>query len=72
MYAVHAVPFGIVVGLLPFWYKGPVVATILFTASLVQAVDVDIGAGKKDGMMIGLPRQRFFTSPAAMHSFSAS
>jgi len=54
MYAVRGVPFGILVGLLPFWYKGTVTASILFTASLVQAADVVIGAGRKDsGMMIG-------------------
>lgn len=54
MYAVRAIPFGVVAGLLPFWYKEPVVAILLFTASLVQAADVVIGSGKKDrGMVIG-------------------
>ena len=54
MYAVRAFPLGIVAGILPFFYRGPVVASVLFTASLVQVADVVIGAGKKDtGMMMG-------------------
>lgn len=52
MYAVRAVPLGMVVGLLPFWYQGPVVATVLSTAALVQVADVFIAAGRKDGGMM--------------------
>lgn len=54
MYAVRALPFGIVAGLLPFWYQGPAVASVLFTAALIQAADVVIGVGKRDfGMVTG-------------------
>ncbi|RDW61991.1 hypothetical protein BP6252_11424 [Coleophoma cylindrospora] len=54
MYAVRAIPFGIVVGVLPFWFHGTAVATLLYTAALIQAVDVVIGLGKRDwGMAAG-------------------
>jgi hypothetical protein len=54
MYAVRALPLGIVAGLLPFWHRGPAVTPVLVAASVVQVADVVIGAGRKDlGMMTG-------------------
>jgi len=54
MYAARSIPFGLAAGLLPFWPGGPAVAWVLFTAAVIQIVDVIIAAGKKErGMMIG-------------------
>jgi hypothetical protein len=58
MYAVRALPLGIVAGLLPFWHRGPAVTPVLVAASVaasvVQVADVVIGAGRNDlGMMTG-------------------
>jgi hypothetical protein len=54
MYAVRSIPLEMVAGLLPFWYRGPAVATIVFTSAVVQAADVVIGASKRDrGMITG-------------------
>jgi hypothetical protein len=54
MYAVRSIPLEIVVALLPFWYRGPTVAMIVFTAAVVQAADVVIGASRRDhGMVTG-------------------
>jgi len=54
MYAARSIPFGLAAGLLPFWPGGPAVAWVLFTAAVIQIVDVVIAAGKKErGMMIG-------------------
>ena len=54
MYAARSIPFGLAAGILPFWPGGPAVAWVLFTASVIQIVDVVIAAGKKErGMMIG-------------------
>ena len=54
MYAARSLPFGLAVGILPFWLGGPIVAWVLFTAAVIQIVDVVIAVGKKErGMMIG-------------------
>lgn len=54
MYAARSIPFGLVAGILPFWPGGPAVAWVLFTAAVIQIVDVVIAAGKKErGMMMG-------------------
>ena len=54
MYAARAIPFGLVAGILPFWLGGLAVAWILFTAAVIQIVDVVIGVEKKErGMIIG-------------------
>ncbi len=54
MYAARAIPFGLVAGILPFWPGGPAVAWVLFTAAVIQLVDVVIAVGKKKrGMTIG-------------------
>ncbi len=54
MYAARSIPFGFAAGLLPLWPGGPAVAWVLFTAAVIQIVDVVIAAGKKErGMMIG-------------------
>lgn len=51
MYAVRALPLGIVAGILPFWHRGPAVVSVLLAASFVQVADVVIGAGRKDSAM---------------------
>jgi hypothetical protein len=54
MYAVRAVPLELLTGVLPFYLKGPAVASVIGVAAFVQAADVVIGIGKKDiGMMFG-------------------
>lgn len=54
MYAARSIPFGLAAGILPFWPGGPAVAWVLFTAAVIQIVDVVIAVGKKErGMMIG-------------------
>lgn len=52
MYAVRSIPLGVIAGFLPFWYGGPAVASVLFTAGVVQAADVVIGVGEGDRGMI--------------------
>ncbi len=51
MYAARSVPFGLAVGLLPFWYGGVSMFLLLFTAALVQGADVLIAAGRKKWSM---------------------
>ena len=54
IYAARSVPFGLAVGLLPFWYGGVPMFLLLFTAALVQGTDVLIAAGSKaSGMAMG-------------------
>ena len=54
MYAARSIPFGLASGILPYSSGGPAVAWVLFTAAVIQIVDVVIAVGKKDrGMMIG-------------------
>jgi len=54
MYAARSIPFGLTAGILPLWPGGPVVAWVLFTAAVIQIVDVVIAVGQKErGMMIG-------------------
>ncbi len=54
MYAARSIPFGLVAGILPFWLRGSAVAWLLFTAAVIQIVDVVIGVEKKErGMIIG-------------------
>jgi hypothetical protein len=52
MYAARAIPLGLAAGILPFWPGGPAVAWLLVTAALIQAIDVVIAAGKREGGMI--------------------
>lgn len=54
MYAARSIPFGLAAGILPFWPGGPAVAWVLFTAAVIQLVDVVIAVGKQErGMMVG-------------------
>ena len=54
MYAARSIPFGLAAGILPFWPGGPAVAWVLFTAAVIQIVDVVIAAKRKErGMMMG-------------------
>ena len=54
MYAARSIPFGLAAGILPYWPGGSAVAWVLFTAAVIQIVDVVIAVGKKErGMMIG-------------------
>lgn len=54
MYTARALPLGILTGILPFYYKGPMVASVILASAVVQAVDVVIGYSKGDrGMMCG-------------------
>ncbi len=54
MYAARSIPFGLAAGILPFWPGGPAVAWVLFTAAVIQIMDVIIAVGKKErGMIIG-------------------
>lgn len=54
MYAARAVPFGMLSGFLPLWFRGPVIAGILFTAAAIQILDVLIAVRKvQRGMMAG-------------------
>ncbi len=54
MYAARSIPFGFAAGILPFWPGGPAVAWVLFTAAVIQIVDVVLAVGKKErGMSIG-------------------
>ena len=54
MYAARSIPFGLAAGILPFWPGGPTVAWVLFTAAVIQSVDVVIAVRKKErGMIIG-------------------
>lgn len=52
MYAARSIPFGLAAGILPFWPGGPAVAWLLFTAAVIQIVDVVIAVGKKEQRMI--------------------
>ena len=51
MYAARSVPYGLAVGFLPFWL-GPAVAWLLFTAAMVQAIDVVVGFKQGDRKMM--------------------
>ncbi|KZP30591.1 hypothetical protein FIBSPDRAFT_980745 [Athelia psychrophila] len=54
MYAARSIPLGLAFGVLPYWPGGVAVPWILFTAAVIQLVDVGIAMDKKDrGMMIG-------------------
>lgn len=54
MYAARSIPLGLIAGILPFWYREVPVACVIFTAAVVQIVDVVIAVRKKEqGMMIG-------------------
>ena len=54
MYAARSIPFGLAAGILPYRPGGPAVAWVLFTAAVIQIVDVVIGVRKKErGMIIG-------------------
>ena len=51
MYAARSVPFGLVAGILPFSFGGVAVAWILFTAAVIQLLDIVIAVAKKQGGM---------------------
>ena len=51
MYAARSVPLGLATGLLPFWYNGPSVSLLLYTAALIQGADVLIAIDKKQPSM---------------------
>lgn len=55
MYAARAIPFGILVGVLPFivFVDHWPIKVLLITAALIQVVDVAIGASKKEWGMVG-------------------
>ena len=48
MYAVRAIPFGLVVGGLPFFQRGTAVVVVLLLAALIQLVDGVIGVMRRD------------------------
>ena len=48
MYAVRAIPFGLLVGSLPFFARGAAVAALLLLAALIQLLDGAIGVMRKD------------------------
>jgi len=64
LYAARSLPLGLLFGLLPFWFRGPAVAWVLFTASAIQFADVMIQFGKKDKGMPLVP-----TAGALIHLF---
>jgi hypothetical protein len=51
MYAARSIPFGLVAAIFPFWRGGLIVAGVLFTAGVIQVLDVVIAANKKDWRM---------------------
>ncbi len=54
MYAARAIPFGLLVGILPFSSSSVACASLLFTAAVVQLADVAIALIKKrPGMVFG-------------------
>ncbi len=54
MYAARSIPFGLAVGIVPFWLGGKAVAWVLFTAAVIQIADIFIAVGKKErGMIMG-------------------
>ncbi len=54
MYAARSIPLGLAAAILPFWPSGTAIATVLFTAAVIQSVDVAIAVWKEErGMMIG-------------------
>lgn len=54
MYAARAVPFGLTVGIMPLFFVGWPVASMLFAAALTQLGDVAIGWNRRiTGMTIG-------------------
>ena len=48
LYAARSIPLGVTFGLLPFYFRGPAAAWVLFTASAIQWVDVAIQISRKD------------------------
>ncbi len=48
MYAVRAIPFGLLVGSLPFFTRGAAVVALLLLAALIQLLDGVIGVMRKD------------------------
>ena len=54
LYAARSIPFGLTVGLLPFWFRNEAVACVVFTAAVIQGLDIVIGVVKKRrGMALG-------------------
>lgn len=51
MYAARAIPFGILVCALPFYFRGVPTAFVLFAAAAIQAIDVAIAVSRKNGGM---------------------
>ena len=60
LYAARAIPFGIVAGLLPYFFQGPVVPIVLILAAVIQTSDIAIGIGVK------IPRVILGASVAAL------
>jgi hypothetical protein len=52
MYAARAVPLGILSGTIPFWADALSAAAVVFSACLVQVVDVAIALVRRDRRMI--------------------
>ena len=52
MYAVRAVPFGVLAGLAPFYGTGGMPAALLGVAALIQIGDVVIGAQRRMTSMV--------------------
>jgi hypothetical protein len=55
LYAARSLPLGPLFGLLPFWFQGPSVVWVLFTAAAIQFTDAMIQFGKKDEGMPLVP-----------------
>ena len=48
------IPFELTAGILPFWLKGDAAAWVLFTAALIQGLDIVIAVEHKQrGMAVG-------------------
>ncbi|MDR2974342.1 MAG: hypothetical protein LBV00_06470 [Propionibacteriaceae bacterium] len=54
MYAARAVPLGLAAGLLPFWWSGAPVVTLLLVAAVAQVIDVVLNIRSREmGLLIG-------------------
>ena len=51
MYAARSIPFELAAGVLPFWFGGVAVAWIVFTAAVIQALDILIAVATKQRRM---------------------
>ena len=53
MYAARAVPLGLLAGTVPFFPHGALSALALAAAAVAQAIDVGIGAQRREAQLIG-------------------